>query len=452
MTAPNRADLINATYRVLKKHYQSVEPPENRPVLEHLLYACCLENNPFDKVDASFERIKSQSFDWNEVRVTSVAELAEWMVGFSDPRRTAASLRQLLQSVFETHYSFDLEHLRKQNLGKTIKDLEKHQGATSFVVSYVTQHALAGHAIPLDRGALDAMFIIGVLDEKERQRDSVPGLERTIPKKSGVEFGALLHHLAADLVANPFSPQVRALLQEINPDCKDRLPKRQVKKKPLSGADAPETDADPPKGKEVSAAKTASVAKPSEAASGAKKKKDAKASEAKASEGKPSDAKAGSAKAGAAKEGAGKEDAVKESAAKDKESAATAAEAKKPAVKAPAKEKSPPEKPAAKSSGSKAAVEKPPASKAAPAKSGGPKDAAGSKEAATSKDAAGSKEKAASDKSASKKSPVDKPPAKKVPPKAEDGGKSAAKSAKKKPVAAESKRSASKQLTKKKPR
>ena len=69
------------------------------------------------------------------------------------------------------------------------------------------------------------------LTRKNVPRSVVPGLERAIPKKQGIEYASLLHQIAADLVASPFSPQIRAILLEINPEGKDRLPKRQSKKK-----------------------------------------------------------------------------------------------------------------------------------------------------------------------------------------------------------------------------
>ncbi len=228
--AKNRADLINQTYKVLTKHYQPVVPPE-RPVLDHLLYACCLENTAYEKADEAFHRVCSVSFDWNEVRVTSVSELASAMKGNAHPRQAAANLRRVLHSIFESQYSFDLEHLKKQNLGKTIKDLEKHFGTTPFTVSYVIQHALSGHSIPLDHGALRVMHIVGVISDDEYEKKAVPGLERAISKTKGIEYGSLLHQLSADLMASPLNPRIKQILLEMNPECSARLPKRKSRKK-----------------------------------------------------------------------------------------------------------------------------------------------------------------------------------------------------------------------------
>jgi hypothetical protein len=233
MSGSNRGPLINKLYKVLKQHYKPTLPDTQRPLLEQMLFACCLENAPYDSAAKTYEHLATAFFDWNEVRVSTVNELAEAMRELPDPLAAASNLKRVLQTVFESTYSFELESMKKQNIGAGIKRLEKMEGASPFVVAFATQHALGGHFIPLDRGALDVLYIVGIATEAERQAGSVSGLERAIPKNKGVEFGSLLHQLAAELVASPFSPQVKAMLLAVNSEAKDRLPKRGQKKEPV---------------------------------------------------------------------------------------------------------------------------------------------------------------------------------------------------------------------------
>ena len=128
--------------------------------------------------------------------------------------------------MFESDYSFDLEHLKKQNIGAAVKRLQKLHGATPFGVAYATQMALGGHSIPVDKGTLGAHVRLGVITQTEADSGNVPGMERAIPKSKGQEFGALLHELGADFFASPFSRRVRELLLSIAPDAKERFPKR----------------------------------------------------------------------------------------------------------------------------------------------------------------------------------------------------------------------------------
>src|SRR5436853_6628508 len=119
----NRASAIAKLYKVLKKHYKPIAPPSDRTALEHLLYACLLENARHEAADEAFAKLKELYFDWNEVRVTTVTELAEGMAGIPDASGAAQRVKKALQSIFEANYSFDIEPLKKQNLGKAEKDL-----------------------------------------------------------------------------------------------------------------------------------------------------------------------------------------------------------------------------------------------------------------------------------------------------------------------------------------
>jgi endonuclease-3 len=230
MSTPNRAALLTKIHKSLKKHYKPAASHAEQPLLEALLFACCLENTHLETAEKVFQTIKTSFFDWNEVRVTTVKELSEVMAPLPDPVAAATHLKGILQSVFESEYSFDLEALKKQNIGQAVKRLQKAEGVTPFIVAYGTQTALGGHSIPLDRGALGALVVLGAASESEAASGNVTGLERAIPKSKGQEFGALLHELGADFTANPFSPALRDLLLSISPDAKDRFPKRGVKK------------------------------------------------------------------------------------------------------------------------------------------------------------------------------------------------------------------------------
>lgn len=244
MTTSNRAAKIAKTHKILKKHYKPATVAD-RPLLEQMLYACCLQAAMPMAADEAFAKLQQTYFDWNEVRVTTISELAEVMNCLPRPSETASNLKKTLQAVFETHYSFDLESLKKENIGKSVKQLEKLAGVTPFVLSFVTQNGLNGHSIAISDGSLEVLRIIGVISDDEAHQKKVPGLERAIPKNRGVEFGSLLHQLGADYSQAPHSQRVRAILLEIAPEAKDRFPKRLVKRtgEESESAPAPEPSA-----------------------------------------------------------------------------------------------------------------------------------------------------------------------------------------------------------------
>lgn len=251
MASASRSAQFVHVHKVLKKHYKPVAPDPRRPVLEHLLLGCCLEDAHYAAADEAFAALVHGFFDWNEVRVTSIRELCEVMAGLPAPQAAAGRLKRVLQSIFEASYSFDLEELRKKNLGPTVKWLETLDGTTAFTIAYVTQAALGGHAIPVDTSTLRALHAVDLVTAEDVAAGIVPGLERAISKAKGIEFGSLLHQLGADFTANPYAANVRKTLLEINPDAADRLPKRRAAKK------AAEAPASTKKTKKVRRKKTA---------------------------------------------------------------------------------------------------------------------------------------------------------------------------------------------------
>jgi hypothetical protein len=223
---PNRQQLIAKLHKVLRSHYKPVTPNTSRPVLEQVLYACCLENASYDAAEKALQRLLQAYFDLNEIRVTTVAELAEVLVDLPDPPRAALALRRVLQGVFESTYNFSLENAKKHSISHGLKTLEHLHGIPPFVVHYVALTGLGGHFVPLDLGAVSALYLAGIISQEEYDSGKVAGLDRFVPKKVAAEFTSLLHQFGVEVLANLHGTTVKKLLQGVNPAAKDRFPKR----------------------------------------------------------------------------------------------------------------------------------------------------------------------------------------------------------------------------------
>lgn len=232
MATQNRATLIANLLKVARKHFKPIAPSKDRTLFEHLLFACLVEDSPIESAEQTLEALKKDYFGWNEVRVSTLRELTDALKPLVNPADSAARLKQTLHSVFESVYEFDIEPLKKQNIGVAVKTLQKYSGTTPFAVAYVTQHALGGHAIPLNRGAMITLHTVGIISDSEFKQNIVPGLERAVPKNKGVEVASLLHQLGIEVGKNPYGQNARKLMLEIAPNCKDRLPKRPTVKPP----------------------------------------------------------------------------------------------------------------------------------------------------------------------------------------------------------------------------
>ena len=132
MSAKERANLITKLYKFVKKEYDVIATPSNRSVIEHLVYGCCLENSTFEAADDAFAKLQENYFDWNEIRVTTIAEIAEVTKGLSVPMESATGVKKTLHGVFEHYYNFDLDFLRKENLSKSVQTFQKFFACVSL--------------------------------------------------------------------------------------------------------------------------------------------------------------------------------------------------------------------------------------------------------------------------------------------------------------------------------
>ncbi len=225
MSTPSRADILKRLYTELKKKYTPIVPAE-RSVLEHFIYATCLEDATYDAADAAFNALVSTMSGWNEVRVSSVTELAELMPQLPDPRVTGDRIRKILHAVFEERYSFDIDDIRKKNLKEAYEKLEKIPGGTPFSINYTAQVALGRHGIPVGSGEKRLLYVLGIIKLEDIDEREVTGLNRAITKSQGLEFASLLHQLTAAFVVNPESQKILSFVRKFAPDFRDRMPRR----------------------------------------------------------------------------------------------------------------------------------------------------------------------------------------------------------------------------------
>jgi len=198
-TTTNKQRTLTQLFTSLKKAYEAGEQ-EARPILEQFIYGLCHENATKEQADLAYANLRSQFFDWNEVRVSSLHEIEEAISHLSDSGARAERIVAFLQEVFESTFSFDLEAIHKKTGGlkETTKKLAKYQAANDYVIAWVTQQSLGGHAIPIDQATMRVTKRLGLVDgdtdDLETMRTS---LEHLVPKAKGADFTELV-----SLVAN----------------------------------------------------------------------------------------------------------------------------------------------------------------------------------------------------------------------------------------------------------
>lgn len=184
----NKQDLLAKALKLLDRKFPPVEAVDPRPVLEEVLYAIVREGFTTEGANEAFAKFKGTFFDWNEVRVSTVPEIAEALAGVPDAGRKAQRISEVLQYVFEMYYSFDLTDLDKKGLKQAGKQLNRFTGMNDFAVAWVVQRSLGGHAVPLDDAITRVLLRLRII-EGDDDIEAIRGtLEHLVPKASAPTF------------------------------------------------------------------------------------------------------------------------------------------------------------------------------------------------------------------------------------------------------------------------
>jgi endonuclease-3 len=198
MSSSNKAAVVEKVYAVLRKQYNAPAKREPLPVIEELIMAVLADGATTEKADAVFQRLKQDYFDWNEVRVSAVAELQEHLGDLPNPEQRAVRLKGCLKHIFESTYGFDLEAWQKIPMKEVAVKFEKMPNASDYLVSRVIRDGLGGTAMPLDTAAVRIFTRLGVIDDKHTADELSASLSRRIPRAKSFEFCHVLSEFAGD--------------------------------------------------------------------------------------------------------------------------------------------------------------------------------------------------------------------------------------------------------------
>ena len=236
----NKQQLLTFAHAALKKRFPlpTIEAESTRPLLEELVFAICREGSTTADADAAFGRLRKTFVDWNEIRVSTMQEVADVLRPLPHAGPRAGWIIGVLQAVFELNYAFDLGDMEKKGLKQAakqisryfnVKDLEAKQlkqaakqisrfrQVNDFAVAWVVQRSLGGHAIPLDGPTVRVLQRLGVVEEYDPEdlESLRGGIEHVIPKARGPEFTELMSVHAKELCTEkePLCPKCPLLAE-----------------------------------------------------------------------------------------------------------------------------------------------------------------------------------------------------------------------------------------------
>ncbi|MBX6311681.1 MAG: endonuclease [Isosphaeraceae bacterium] len=240
MAAPSKAQLLTEVHALLKKRYKLEPRAERMSVLEAVIYGICHEGTTREQANQALSRFKDDFFDWNEVRVSSLAEIQGVLAGLPDPEGRAFRIRRFLRQLFDRTYGFTtLEDLVKKPQKEATKVLQEYEALQSdYVLATVIQQALGGHAIPIDAPMRRGLERLGVAEPGMDDASLRATLERAVPKNRGAEFVDLMEELVHDTCIEGEPDCPRCELRKICPTGQERLASERAAAKAVTAAPA----------------------------------------------------------------------------------------------------------------------------------------------------------------------------------------------------------------------
>jgi endonuclease III len=198
LKAADKAQACRKLVTSLQKLYEKPVLKLDMPVLETMLFAACLEDNTWQDAEAGYQKLYSEFFDLNDVRVSSVAELEEALQPLRFADWKGLRIKSILRHVFETTYAFEFEKLRRLNADSAVRALKKIDDITPFICDFTLYHALGNHVVYLDTTMQAAAVWLGLVPPSSSVADATDALKSAVRKQDVFEFCETLRLVATD--------------------------------------------------------------------------------------------------------------------------------------------------------------------------------------------------------------------------------------------------------------
>lgn len=196
--AAERQAVLKKLLPALKKHFKWSLPKGDRPVLETMLYAVCLENLSPDEADRCYARFHEEFPDLNEARVSQVSEIERAFPGHADSEWRGFRIRAVLQFVFEKSFTFEFESLKKKTLELAVKQLARLKHATPFIRNYTLQSSVGAHILPIDDATKRLVVWLGLADPNQSDEEIGEALKSSVRKAEAALFCHAVRLAATD--------------------------------------------------------------------------------------------------------------------------------------------------------------------------------------------------------------------------------------------------------------
>ena len=207
------AQEVKRLYRRLLKQASKPEIPAPLAPIEQLVVGILSACTTDHKAIAVYRKLRDQTVDLNELRVTPPIELAE-MIGNGVPlaREKAHRIVDALNAVRRRQDKLDLSFLQQRARREARDYLESLEGVDKATAASVVLFSLGGHAVPVDELMLYVLRQEEMVEPTADVAEVQAFLERTIPAEETAVFSLLLARYVAQKGVRVPAEKLRELL------------------------------------------------------------------------------------------------------------------------------------------------------------------------------------------------------------------------------------------------
>jgi len=167
--AKARDNLLGEVFsRLESDHGRTVVPPSEHSALEAAIFLIVATRHGHDAAERTFRALKSDFVDWNEVRVSSVREIALSVKVRDVAARSARAdeIRGFLTSLFERQSRVDLGFVAEAGFEDAATELAGYEGLAPGIAAQIALHAVAEEGVQTSATLLRVARRLGLVEKR----------------------------------------------------------------------------------------------------------------------------------------------------------------------------------------------------------------------------------------------------------------------------------------------
>ncbi|NRA75382.1 MAG: hypothetical protein HRU16_05515, partial [Planctomycetes bacterium] len=169
-TNPSLQEIVKKAYR----QHSTLHEIDDLDVMETVIIGALTASMPLSDVLKAWDLFRTQFVDWNEVRISSAAEVAAVFPKANDPLQLAMQLKDMLATLFQRCHQLSMEFIRENSISETKEFFKRSPSLPDLAKQLVLAHIKNQQIVPLESwaqgGLIRAGLVTSAQSSVQRQR------------------------------------------------------------------------------------------------------------------------------------------------------------------------------------------------------------------------------------------------------------------------------------------